>query len=68
MTIWDKLPAYIFETTLVLLGQFQNFKNHEGDLSQKLHKPNKPNQQTLCIETNTFNSGQLQTSEWAITN
>ena len=29
--------------------------------------PNTPNQQTLCIETNTFNSGQIQISEWAIT-
>ena len=26
-----------------------------------------PNEQTVFIETNIFNSGQLQISEWAIT-
>ena len=28
--IWDKLPQCIFE------GNFKDFKNHTGDLSQKL--------------------------------
>ena len=27
----------------------------------------KPNQQTLCIESNSFNSGQLQISKQAVT-
>ena len=38
-TIWDKLLEGIFENSeisRVKRGKFQIFKNHEGDLSQKL--------------------------------
>ena len=41
--IWNKLPKCIFENfeiARVQRGQFQNFKNYEGDLFQKLHEPN----------------------------
>ena len=41
--IWDKLPEYIFvnfEITLVKRGQFQIFKNDEGDLCPKLPETN----------------------------
>ena len=41
--IWDKLPECIFknvEITRVKREQFQNFKNHEGDLSPELPKTN----------------------------
>ena len=49
--IWDKLPERIFD----------NFKNHEGDLSQKLPKPNmgllvnhtKPHQNNGQLQINT---------------
>ena len=42
-TTWDKLPECIFENfeiDRVKRGQFQNFQNHEGDLSQKFPEPN----------------------------
>ena len=41
--IWDKLPECIFEKfeiARVKWGQFQNFRSHEGDLSQKLSETN----------------------------
>ena len=41
--IWDNLLNCIFENFEIVpvkLGQFINFKNHEGDLSQKLPEPN----------------------------
>ena len=41
--IWDKLPECIFvnfEITLVKRGQFQIFKNDEGDLCPKLLETN----------------------------
>ena len=41
--IWDKLPGCSFENfeiAQVKRGQFQNFKNHEDDLSQKSLKRN----------------------------
>ena len=41
--IWDKLPESIFENfeiAQVEWGQFQIFKNHEGDLSHKFLEPN----------------------------
>ena len=37
--IWDKLPEYIFENfEIARLNEdnFKLFKNHEGDLSQKI--------------------------------
>ena len=37
--IWDKLPEYIFENFEIARlneGNFKLFKNHEGDLSQKI--------------------------------
>ena len=43
--IWDNLPKCIFENfeiARVKQGQFQNFKNYEGDLSPKLPEPNMP--------------------------
>ena len=54
-----------FLKILILLeqneGNFKIFKNHEGDISQKLPEPNiwllinhTPKQQTLCIEIDTF--------------
>ena len=58
-TIWDKLPKCNFET----FENFKIFKNHQGDLSPvPQNHPNQtcgywlitPNQQTLCIGTNTF--------------
>ena len=41
--IWDKLAECNFENFgigRVKRGQFQNFQNYEGDLSQKLPEPN----------------------------
>ena len=41
--IWDKLLECIFENFDIAQekrGQSQNFKNHEGDLFQKLPEPN----------------------------
>ena len=41
-------------------GNFKIFKNYEGDLTQKFPEPNtwlwiiRPNQKTVCIETNIF--------------
>ena len=37
--IWDKLSEYIFENFEIARlneGNFKLFKNHEGDLSQKI--------------------------------
>ena len=59
--IWDKLPERIFENLEIVRvrrGQFQNFQNREGCLSQNYPEPNiwllvnhTKNQLTLCIET-----------------
>ena len=41
--IWDKSPEYIFENfeiARIKREQFKIFKNHEGDLSEKLPEPN----------------------------
>ena len=43
VSIWNKMPKCIFEnfeTDRVKKGNFKNFKNHEGDLHQKLPEPN----------------------------
>ena len=40
--IWDKLPECIFKIYLIQIheGNFEVFKNHEGDLSQKSPESN----------------------------
>ena len=51
-SIWDKLLEGIFENSeisRVKQGKFQIFKNHEGDLSQKLSN------QTCCYWSITAN-------------
>ena len=51
-TIWDKLLEGIFENSeisRVKRGKFQIFKNHGGDLSQKLSN------QTCCYWSITAN-------------
>ena len=61
--IWDKLPESVFDNfDIARVKQGQNFKilkNHKG---YSKNRPNqtygywliRPNQQTLCIETNIF--------------
>ena len=74
--IWDKLPEYIFAFSSFYSTNFKIFKNHEGDLSSTVKdlfpEPNmwllvnhtKP---TNTVQLISFNSGQLQISERAIT-
>ena len=64
----DKLPECIFEnfeiskfSKITRVIYIQNCPKQTSD--DWLIKPNK---QTFCIETNTFNSGQLQISDRAI--
>ena len=72
--IWDKLLKCIVgnsEIAWVKEGNFKVFKNHDGDLSQKLLESNMwllPNQSNnhFGLKLISFNSGQLQISEWAI--
>ena len=55
--IWDKFPKCVFENSEIAWveqGQFQNFKNHEGDLSEKLLKPNTWLLVNHTEPTNTF--------------
>ena len=73
---WDKLSKWIFErwTSPVTFGHFQNFQNHQGHLLQILQGSNvqllvnnlKATKQ-FVLKLKYFNSGQLQTGEWAIT-
>ena len=38
--VWDKLRECIFENLEIAKGNFKTLKNREGDLFQKLPKPN----------------------------
>ena len=38
--VWDKLRDCIFENLEIAKGNFKTLKNREGDLFQKLPKPN----------------------------
>ena len=62
-SVWDKLPECIFENFEIARlrrGLFKIFKNHEGDLSQKLPEPsmrlllNHTKPKNICNETSTF--------------
>ena len=74
--IWDKLPESILKILKLPQkneGNFKIFKNHEGDLSEKSPEPNMRQLVNHTKSTNTvlklvsFNNGQLQISERAIT-
>ena len=74
--IWDKLPESILKILKLPQkneGNFKIFKNHEGDLSENSPEPNMRQLVNHTKSTNTvlklvsFNNGQLQISERAIT-
>ena len=63
--ILHKLPECIFENFEIVReneGNFKIFKNHEGDLFQKLPEPTH-----FALKLIHFNSGQLRISERVIT-
>ena len=71
---------YQLSTNLVLVinsfysGNFKTFKIHKSDLSQKSPKPSMwllvnhtKTKNEFVLKLISFNSGQLQVSEWAVT-